>query len=86
MLADEHAKHADLAKKKQEAETLKVSGNGALKQKDYTTAITHYTNAITLDPSNHVLFANRSAAMVERMGVKFLLLSTRMRRQSDGDG
>jgi NAD-dependent deacetylase sirtuin 2 len=64
MLADEHAKHADLAKKKQEAETLKVSGNGALKQKDYTTAITHYTNAITLDPTNHVLFANRSAAHI----------------------
>ncbi|KAF8944367.1 Hsp90 cochaperone [Haplosporangium gracile] len=43
------------------AEEYKAQGNKAFLAKDYPTAIDHFTKAIELDPSNHVLFSNRSA-------------------------
>ena len=42
------------------AADLKVLGNKAFGAKDYQTAIKHYSDAIELDPSNHLLFSNRS--------------------------
>jgi stress-induced-phosphoprotein 1 len=45
-----------------EANTLKEKGNAALGEGKYTEAIKFYTEAIALDPKNHVLFSNRSAA------------------------
>lgn len=41
---------------------LKDQGNKAFSAKDYDKAIELFTAAIALDPSNHVLFSNRSAA------------------------
>lgn len=41
---------------------LKDQGNKAFSAKDYDKAIELFTAAITIDPSNHVLFSNRSAA------------------------
>ena len=41
---------------------LKDQGNKAFQAKDYDTAINLFTEAIELDPQNHVLFSNRSAA------------------------
>jgi NAD-dependent SIR2 family protein deacetylase len=64
MHADEKLKQVEVAKNRQAADTLKQSGNEALKQKDYSAAITRYTNALALDPKNHVLLANRSAAHI----------------------
>ncbi|XP_076765953.1 stress-induced phosphoprotein 1 [Xylocopa sonorina] len=41
---------------------LKQKGNSALQEGRYEEAIKHYTEAIALDTSNHVLYSNRSAA------------------------
>ncbi|KAL0575571.1 hypothetical protein V5O48_006415 [Marasmius crinis-equi] len=43
------------------AQKLKDEGNGFFSQKDYQSASTKYTEAIALDKSNPVLYANRSA-------------------------
>lgn len=45
-----------------DANDLKNQGNKAFAAKDYDKAIELFTAAIALDPSNHVLFSNRSAA------------------------
>ena len=44
------------------ADAKKAEGNAAFVKKDYPTAIARYTEAIEIDPSNHVYFSNRSAA------------------------
>ncbi len=41
---------------------LKDSGNKAFQAKQYDQAIDIFTQAIALDPKNHVLYSNRSAA------------------------
>ncbi|XP_053612280.1 stress-induced-phosphoprotein 1 [Plodia interpunctella] len=41
---------------------LKEKGNAALASGNYYEAIKQYTEAIAIDPTNHVLFSNRSAA------------------------
>ncbi|KAF9105990.1 Hsp90 cochaperone [Mortierella sp. AM989] len=43
------------------AEEFKAEGNKAFLAKDYPTAIDHFSKAIELDPTNHVLYSNRSA-------------------------
>lgn len=45
-----------------DANALKDQGNKAFSAKDYDKAIELFTAAIALDPTNHVLFSNRSAA------------------------
>jgi len=40
----------------------KNKGNAAFSAKDYPAAIEHFTEAIKHDPTNHVLFSNRSAS------------------------
>lgn len=41
---------------------LKMQGNASLKSGDVKTAIKLYTRAIELDPTNHILYSNRSMA------------------------
>lgn len=41
---------------------LKNQGNKAFQAKEYDTAIDLFSKAIALDPKNHVLWSNRSAA------------------------
>lgn len=41
---------------------LKSKGNAALQSQNFTEAVNYYTQAIEIDPTNHVLYSNRSAA------------------------
>ncbi|KAJ1991244.1 Small glutamine-rich tetratricopeptide repeat-containing protein 2 [Dimargaris cristalligena] len=47
---------------KAKAEELKAAGNKALSSQQYADAIRLYTEAIAINPHNHIYFANRSAA------------------------
>jgi tetratricopeptide (TPR) repeat protein len=40
-------------------------GNKAFAERDYQTAIAHYTKAIQLEPNNHIFFSNRRSVMVD---------------------
>lgn len=44
------------------AEEAKAKGNKAFSSGDFTAAIGHFSDAIALSPTNHVLYSNRSAA------------------------
>lgn len=44
------------------AQALKGEGNAFFKARDYPNAIAKYTEAVNLDPENHVYYSNRSAA------------------------
>ncbi|KAK0586603.1 hypothetical protein LWI29_009466 [Acer saccharum] len=44
------------------AEEAKAKGNAAFSAGDYSAAVRHFTDAIALAPTNHVLYSNRSAA------------------------
>jgi Flp pilus assembly protein TadD len=39
--------------------------NAACQSGDYATAVSLYTDALQLDPTNHILYSNRSAALVK---------------------
>ncbi|VDB90060.1 unnamed protein product [Peniophora sp. CBMAI 1063] len=45
---------------------LKAQGNKAFSAKDYDSAITLFSKALELDPNNHVLWSNRSAAKISK--------------------
>ncbi|GAO46691.1 hypothetical protein G7K_0915-t1 [Saitoella complicata NRRL Y-17804] len=47
---------------KAKAEDLKSQGNAAMSRRDYPTAISLYTEALTLTPSNPIYLSNRAAA------------------------
>ncbi|KAH1080378.1 hypothetical protein J1N35_020139 [Gossypium stocksii] len=44
------------------ADEAKAKGNAAFSSGDFNAAIKHFTDAISLSPTNHVLYSNRSAA------------------------
>lgn len=45
---------------------MKDKGNAALSDSNFEEAIEYYTQAIALDPNNHVLYSNRSAAHAKK--------------------
>ena len=47
------------------AESEKSYGNEAYKQKDFATALTHYSNAIEFDPKNLLYRSNKAAVFIE---------------------
>jgi len=56
------------SKKKKDAQTpvaLKEKGNKAFADADYIKAVDMFTKAIELDPNNHTLYSNRSAAYLK---------------------
>lgn len=46
------------------AETFKARGNAAFKQHKYDVAVQEFSNAIEVQPENHLLYSNRSAAQL----------------------
>jgi stress-induced-phosphoprotein 1 len=44
---------------------LKSKGNAALQAENFSEAVKFYTEAIEIDPSNHILYSNRSAAFAK---------------------
>jgi len=50
-----------MADNQAKAAAAKELGNAAFAQKNYADAIKHFTEGIALDPTNHVLYSNRSA-------------------------
>ncbi|KAI1492581.1 hypothetical protein F5X96DRAFT_363887 [Biscogniauxia mediterranea] len=48
------------------ADELKAQGNSAMSAKKFDEAIDAFTKAIELDPNNHVLYSNRSAAYASK--------------------
>ncbi|KAI1500233.1 hypothetical protein F5X99DRAFT_386895 [Biscogniauxia marginata] len=48
------------------ADELKALGNSAMSAKNFDEAIDAFTKAIDIDPSNHVLYSNRSAAYASK--------------------
>jgi stress-induced-phosphoprotein 1 len=49
----------------QSADELKALGNAALQAEKFDEAVDFYTRAIEIDPSNHILYSNRSAAFAK---------------------
>ena len=45
--------------------TQKDLGNAAFKQKNFDTAIEHYTTAISETPTDHTIYGNRSASYLK---------------------
>ena len=58
------------------ADELKQRGNEAFKRNDFKLACELFTEAITLDSTNHVLYSNRSAARVILVVHLFLCIQT----------
>eukprot|EP00301_Raphidiophrys_heterophryoidea_P019951 c4761_g1_i1.p1 GENE.c4761_g1_i1~~c4761_g1_i1.p1 ORF type:complete len:324 (+),score=73.30 c4761_g1_i1:37-972(+) len=50
---------------KEQADAEKALGNDFFNKHEYFKATAHYTKAIKLDPENHVLYSNRSAAYMK---------------------
>jgi len=48
------------------ADELKALGNKAIAAKNFDEAIDKFTQAIAIDPSNHILYSNRSAAYASK--------------------
>lgn len=46
------------------AHETQAKGNAAFSAGNFEEAITYFTEAIDVDPSNHVLYSNRSASYV----------------------
>ena len=56
---------AEVEDKKAAAEEAKAKGNKAFSAKQYVAAISAFSDAIAIDPKNHVFYSNRSAAYLK---------------------
>lgn len=45
-------------------DSVKAKGNACMASQDFEGAVNWYTKGIEMDPSNHVLYSNRSAAFL----------------------
>lgn len=54
----------------EQAQAFKTEGNAAFKEGNFDAAIQHYTQAISLDPDNHVFYSNRSATYLAKKDAK----------------
>ena len=56
------------------AEAAKAAGNAAFKAGNFDEAIAEFTKAVEADPTNHVLYSNRSGAHAAKADFKAALL------------
>ena len=63
-LADKHPELRAVANKTR-AEEIKARGNSLFGKKEYKDAVEQYDKALELDPTNHVVYSNRAAALIE---------------------
>jgi len=61
---DDEVASDESSKTSNETMRLKDLGNASFKAGDMSASIQYYTQAIALDPSNHILYANRAMAYV----------------------
>ena len=55
------------------AEAAKAAGNAAFKAGNFDEAIAEFTKAVEADPTNHVLYSNRSGAHAAKADSRALL-------------
>ena len=67
------------------AETAKAAGNAAFKLGQFDSAIEHFTAAIEADPTNHVLYSNRSGAYAAKGSFTEALLDANKCIELKGD-
>ena len=67
------------------AETAKAAGNAAFKLGQFDAAIEHFTAAIEADPTNHVLYSNRSGAYAAKGSFTEALLDANKCIELKGD-
>ncbi|OMJ19349.1 Stress-induced-phosphoprotein 1 [Smittium culicis] len=56
-----------------DAENEKNKGNAFFKANQYPQAVTHYSNAIRIDPHNPAYLANRAIALIKLSKLKYIL-------------
>src|SRR4051812_4948585 len=55
----------DQIQRESHANLKKAAGNKEFAKKNYPAALSLYSDAITLNPENHILYSNRAAALLE---------------------
>jgi len=81
--SEETKKEVELEDWEVQLNQSKELGDNAFRNKDYPTAISHYTQALSLDPTHTILLSNRSAAHLANLEKSKALSDARQCIKSD---